>query len=536
MILKNTLEDILIQKDQKITEKVINSKFQKLIENDFSIIPSEVMEPTIWECKWFNNPQISGYSQGDACWLNTENIDDFILYNHNKIYDYAKNNDYLTNIIKKFQINDTEMQDLYRNVLSGYYDINTGVKIQPIFQLGDIREKTRIRISKIDNNKYNIYDNKYWMDFFVDHIDIELGSSFNYAISDHLKNYHLNGKTIDLTPYCDTTLSNVTKIQKLTNHSCDVHKDSRSGLDYISSFKGTYSEITSIAAEVSSIQMEQFTYVWYELTGEPYYVLNNGISKDDISKKLGSIKNYTQLEKMIPTESNMGFGNVAFQLEQLSSAPIFGSNFPVYFKYDDELYEKVQDNLSRYQIQDFCVGEMVTQNPRSDISSYYTNCTPLSVEDLNSIPINLRGRYIRKYERRTKINNIEDTNNFFIYDKWVEYYKSGYVVQGGYINIGQITEPCIKTIKLLQPYDYIITQKSVYGNVVKLTEDKNYENYNTLRNFDRYTVSFTPITDSFFENNNIEIVGMENDRFSIFVDINTPKQIFYQVQGIIGQD
>ena len=60
------------------------------MENDFSIIPSETMEPIIWECKWFNNPSISGYSQGDACWLNTENIDEFILYNHNKIYEYSE--------------------------------------------------------------------------------------------------------------------------------------------------------------------------------------------------------------------------------------------------------------------------------------------------------------------------------------------------------------------------------------------------------------------------------------------------------------
>jgi hypothetical protein len=94
-----------------------------LLENDFSIVSPIKMEPEIWECKWFNNINISGYSQGDVCWINTEDVDEFIENRHNVIYEYAKNNVYLQNVIKPFQRNNQEINELYRNVLSGYHDV-----------------------------------------------------------------------------------------------------------------------------------------------------------------------------------------------------------------------------------------------------------------------------------------------------------------------------------------------------------------------------------------------------------------------------
>jgi hypothetical protein len=97
------------------------------MENDFSIIPQNVMEPQIWECKWYNNPSIEGYKTGDVCWLNTESIDEFILNNHKKIYDYAINNTHLIYKIKPYEFNNSEIHDLYKQIVMGYKDYSKNI-------------------------------------------------------------------------------------------------------------------------------------------------------------------------------------------------------------------------------------------------------------------------------------------------------------------------------------------------------------------------------------------------------------------------
>jgi hypothetical protein len=83
------------------------------------------------------------------------------------------------------------------------------------------------------------------------------------------------------------------------------------------------------------------------------------------------------------------------------------------------------------------------------------------------------------------------------------------------------------TINLLKPYEYKTTQRSIYNDVIKINDNINYNNNNTLYEDDRYTVSITPITDSFEENSNIEIIGLRNDSFDILVGKNTPREFFY---------
>jgi hypothetical protein len=65
-------------------------------------------------------------------------VDDFIKIKHNQIYEYAKNNGFLNNKIKKYELNNHEIHELYKNILSGYYDKKNNVKLEPIFELGNI--------------------------------------------------------------------------------------------------------------------------------------------------------------------------------------------------------------------------------------------------------------------------------------------------------------------------------------------------------------------------------------------------------------
>lgn len=162
MYLKYKLDDILIKDNQRISDKTINESFHKLIQNDHSIYSDSNIEPRIWECRWFNHPDEPGYAQGDAFWLNTETIDDMVKFKNNHIYNYSINNSYLKGIIKKYEENNAEIHELYRNILSGYHDNIYNIKLSALYEIGDITQKTQIRISKIDNNKHSIYDDNYW--------------------------------------------------------------------------------------------------------------------------------------------------------------------------------------------------------------------------------------------------------------------------------------------------------------------------------------------------------------------------------------
>ena len=70
-------EDIKLRAGGKITLNALNTAFKKLIENDNSLIPENSILPKIWECKWFNDSNVKGYSKGEAVWVNTEPLDEF---------------------------------------------------------------------------------------------------------------------------------------------------------------------------------------------------------------------------------------------------------------------------------------------------------------------------------------------------------------------------------------------------------------------------------------------------------------------------
>jgi hypothetical protein len=90
--MKYQYNDIELSVVNDLNSRILNTTFNKLIENDESIIPSNNYIPNIWENKWFNNNVIRGYSKGDAVWKYTMTSSEFINTYHNIIYDYAQNN------------------------------------------------------------------------------------------------------------------------------------------------------------------------------------------------------------------------------------------------------------------------------------------------------------------------------------------------------------------------------------------------------------------------------------------------------------
>jgi len=59
-------------KNEYISLNGITDSFRKLIENDNQLLISLKSKPGLWECMWYNDNQVSGYSKGATVWLNTE--------------------------------------------------------------------------------------------------------------------------------------------------------------------------------------------------------------------------------------------------------------------------------------------------------------------------------------------------------------------------------------------------------------------------------------------------------------------------------
>jgi hypothetical protein len=141
-------------------------------------------------------------------------------------------------------------------------------------------------------------------------------------------------RDVSLEDYVDISLSNVTSVQKLQNHTCEYHQDVKKGLDYIKAEYEKFNSVNSIFVDISAVEIKQTTKYWYELTSDIIYHLNNSMHKDEITEKLHAVKNFAYLQKFIPTDDTMGFGNVTLEIAP-TSVYCSGTNFPNYFKYNE---------------------------------------------------------------------------------------------------------------------------------------------------------------------------------------------------------
>lgn len=220
----------------------LNNILTKFIENDKAITPYSNIFPAIWECSWYNNSNIKGYSKGDAVWYNTENPIDFIQFNSDKIYNYAMANSYLNTFIPKFSMNNLEVYNLYYKIVYGYSDEN--INLPRLFDLGQLSSPAQVKISKIDNNKEPLSNYLAWDDFFVSDKTSDISSSIDFVLEDvlssHIKSHHFgiyeDSKSIQnqmLSKYLLKDLTNITPIQKQTNNNWLVDD---SGFDYVKNF------------------------------------------------------------------------------------------------------------------------------------------------------------------------------------------------------------------------------------------------------------------------------------------------------------
>lgn len=53
---------------KNLNTRILNISLTKLAENDTAILPPNDYIPKVWECKWYNDETIVGYSKGDIVW------------------------------------------------------------------------------------------------------------------------------------------------------------------------------------------------------------------------------------------------------------------------------------------------------------------------------------------------------------------------------------------------------------------------------------------------------------------------------------
>jgi len=66
----NTIDQIEMQDGQILNRAHLNNAFRQLFENDLAMMSDCKYWPNIWECKWYNDATIDGYSTGNAVWRN----------------------------------------------------------------------------------------------------------------------------------------------------------------------------------------------------------------------------------------------------------------------------------------------------------------------------------------------------------------------------------------------------------------------------------------------------------------------------------
>lgn len=144
-----------------------------MLDNDGKLLPQTSIAPSVWKCSWYNVPlntevkkQTYCYQRGDAVWLNTENLGQFVQYNYDYIESVVQANATLRHKYMEVEGDSSATTEFFKKVVTG--EVTGNSDGLPLFYIGDPLGKTRIRVSLSANNDKLPTDDLYWKDFFVD--------------------------------------------------------------------------------------------------------------------------------------------------------------------------------------------------------------------------------------------------------------------------------------------------------------------------------------------------------------------------------
>lgn len=343
MAIKYTsIDQLKFNHNSYIRKTDINDKFKKLIENDILLDPSSNIKPQIWECKWFNNNNISGYNKGDAVWINTESEINFIKKHISDIYNYALNNQYLKQKIKTYTTDD-ESYELYKKIAFGYKD-GSGISIQPLYYIGNIKNPVQIKICTKNNVKTTPDNTEDWKDFYrKPENNIQLLNELKYKVlteqfNNHLINYHIDTSYGEIVQkYLINDMSNINNdvLQRYNyNHNQTLNIK---GFDYIK---------LSIKKKFSN-----GTYKWFKLWNSGYLEHGGTIN----------IENKTEYETYVYDNSTVKV-DLRWNFDNNQTAPVY--DFPTLVTtpfYQEDLtficnYESYDNNDNINHEKSYCIA------------------------------------------------------------------------------------------------------------------------------------------------------------------------------------
>ena len=196
-------ENFLLKDGETPDGPILNSIFQRLFANDQAIAGSFKEVPGVWFCKWYDNELAKGYDRGDFFWVNTENVENFIRDNNQKIRELANKNPFVGKKLPIWKNNDTEVFEMYYNALTGYVDDKVSKSLPPIYYLGELSNNFNLIVSQKNHNKDvpgTVEALSSWKNFAVntdsdfENMLIVINRNVLSAMDRHLDQYHLGSK------------------------------------------------------------------------------------------------------------------------------------------------------------------------------------------------------------------------------------------------------------------------------------------------------------------------------------------------------
>lgn len=195
-LIYNNLKDVQINAETGISFGAVQNIYAKMLSNDMVLSQSSIM-PGIWCNPVYSDPFAVGYAKGDAVWINTEDINDFITAYEQTIIRQARFDTMVSRQFDDLSSNAyaAQRRELCRQLVLGYEGR------PPMYYLGDLSKPVQIRISTKDNNTALPTDDSCWKNFFT-HYDPDetrlsifnlFQQSLTNALDEHVMSYHLSG-------------------------------------------------------------------------------------------------------------------------------------------------------------------------------------------------------------------------------------------------------------------------------------------------------------------------------------------------------
>lgn len=465
--------------------------------------------------------------------------------------------------IVPYNAGNEEIYNLYKSIVFGYTDPETGVKLQPLYDIGSLSSSVQIYVSLKNNNIVAPSEDttgEYWGVYFKNDpllVQKELSALGGELFRRHVENYHLgelsaNPEDSFVNGYLKKDMSNIpaSACQKLQSHT---YKTSVEGFDYVKRYVHDKKVQEIPQSKTLSVNLSVFQ---YDLDLSAYvYVLKDQVTDGKLSEKLSGTINFESdnIQTFINTlKTDEAFAAVKFKL---SSSYMTDPNYPALVEYKD--YDMIAGIKGRYSVS-FMIGKKETSNLSAEtLSAYYVQCGD-QVSTLSSDPISSASR-IPEYPNYTRQSNpVSSWTSAVVIDlpplsitghtKWFREWNSGYLEHGGVVDI--LSAQDLLSVRLdwtygnvVAPvYDYPDTNTDSFYGLYKVYDDVSsdvsvYNSYKNLGPNDRYVVELTPLSGRYADvesgrHMSIEATQFRNDSFGVKIPKNnTVTKLQYYVSG-----